>query len=207
MNGGCSGPRTGPVARSPAPPPRPPGGPVLRDDTTTGATLARRDPFLYPRRGRFSDKREGASEDQDTGSPQSGFVFPGPLQLAEHARELALPLGPATLLQFLLTIAAGLFTCKVATGTADLLVRILRHKAAQRWPGLVPEKPRHCSAETGEPVPGPAGTRNEVHGDVGGVVIQAGRVDRLHIHPHGCAPPKDGPGTAAAGPPGTAAPE
>jgi hypothetical protein len=33
-------------------------------------------------------------------------------------------------------------------------------------------------------------------------VVQAGRIDRLHIHPRGCAPPKDGPGTAAAEPPG-----
>ncbi|MEV6821482.1 hypothetical protein AB0M72_22290 [Nocardiopsis dassonvillei] len=34
-----------------------------------------------------------------------------------------------------------------------------------------------------------------------GVVVQAGRVDRLHIHPRGCAAPEDCPGPAAAGPP------
>lgn len=201
MNGACPDAGLRPRRRVPPPSPPPLGGPVARGDTTTGVTLARRDPFLYPLRGRFSDKREGASEDQGIGSDQSGFVFPGPLQLAEHARELALPLGPATLLQFLLTIAAGLFTCKVASGTADLIVRILRHKAAQRWPGLVAEKPRRGSAGTGESVRGPKAIRNGVHGDVSGVVVQAGRVDRLHLHLHGCAAPEDRPGPAAAGPP------
>ncbi len=43
--------------------PRSPGEPVPHDDTTSGATLARRDPFLYPHRGRFSDKREGTGEE------------------------------------------------------------------------------------------------------------------------------------------------
>ncbi len=87
-------------------------------------------------------------------------------------------------------------------GAADLLVRILRHKAAQRWPGLVPEKPRRGSVGTERPVPGPANTRNEVHGDARGVVVQAGHTVQLHIHHHGSATPRERPGTTTAEPSG-----
>ncbi|AFR08853.1 hypothetical protein [Nocardiopsis alba] len=74
---------------------------------------------------------------------------------------------------FLTAIAAGLFLCRVALGIADLLVRILAHKAGRRWPGL---HARNVSPRA------PMSVVNEIHGDGRGTIVQVGRIDRLHLH-------------------------
>ncbi|WP_433697306.1 hypothetical protein [Nocardiopsis sp. CA-288880] len=72
-------------------------------------------------------------------------------------------------------------------------MRILTHKAAQRWPGLERADPRRGPAGTGPPAAEPLISRNEFHGDGAGIVVQAGRIGELHIH----SPGHGGAGTAA----------
>ncbi|MDA0565013.1 hypothetical protein LG943_11875 [Streptomonospora sp. S1-112] len=88
----------------------------------------------------------------------------------------------------------------MAVGSALLLLRILNRAAERRWPALrSPGPPPGPSPRPPDPPPGDL--RNEVHGDIWGTAVQAGRIDHLHLH---LPPPADRP--AAPGPAGGADP-